>query len=150
MRGDQTFLQFKRGMDAADRGDTANALIYLNQAAEGSESALVSSYLGYCLAKEKKDFDQAVMLCQRAIELEPSNALHYLNMARVLTTMERKGHALKILRRGLQVQRHPQLLQELRRLGLRRRPVFPFLKREHPMNIHLGRALSWVRREPAV
>ena len=149
MRGDQTFLQFKRGMDAADRGDTANALIYLHQAAEGSESALVSSYLGYCLAREKQEFDQAITLCHKALELEPANALHYLNFSRVLSVMGRKSHALKMLRRGLQVQRHPQLIHELRRLGVRRRPLFPFLKREHPMNIHLGRALSWVRREPA-
>ena len=128
----------------------AAASLMMGQAAEGSESALVSSYLGFCLAREKKDFDQAVVLCQRAIEMEPANALHYLNMARVLTCMGRKSHALKMLRRGLQVQRHPQLIQELRRLGLRRRPLVPFLKREHPMNIHLGRALSWVRREPAI
>jgi hypothetical protein len=57
----------------------------------------------------------------------------------------RKSEGLRYLKRGLMVDpRDAALLLEWRRLGVRRRPVLPFLPRRHLVNRVLGRVRGMV------
>ena len=44
---------------------------------------MVESYLGYCIARERGQVREAVRLCQSALNAEPNNPAHYLNLGRV-------------------------------------------------------------------
>jgi hypothetical protein len=60
----------------------------------------------------------------------------------VLLLAERRREAFSIFVKGLSVQKnHQEILQELRRMGWRRRPVLSFLARGNPVNIALGKLL---------
>lgn len=144
-RADSAFKLLKRGMDAADRGDTLAAQIHLEQAVNLSREPLACSYLAYCRAAEENEYPAAIELCREAISQEPDNALHYLNLGRIFRRMGMIDDAIQTLYLGLNIHRHPLILNELRDLGIRRPPLFPALGRSHPVNRILGRTLAWVR-----
>jgi hypothetical protein len=51
--------------------------------------------------------------------------------------------ALKMLQRGLKIDsKNKDILNMMKELGIRRKPVFPFLKREHPVNKFTGKVRS--------
>jgi len=149
MAGDVAFRLLQLGMEAADRGDTLRALPQLEQAVRLNPTPLGRSYLAYCRACEAGTTAYAVAAIQRALAEEPDNPLHHLNLGRVYLLLDRKAEALAIFREGLRRRRHPQLLEQLQQLGIRRPPLFGFLPRKHPLNRMLGRAVGWLRPLPA-
>ena len=130
--------QVEMGEAAAEQGNTLEALIHLENAARLGSTPLLASYLGYCLARERHQFKQGAGLCLEALEQEPGQAIHYLNLARVYLTAGEKKLAIKTLRRGLKLGRNRLIPEELKKLGLRKQPVFGSLPRSHPLNKHLG------------
>ena len=143
-----------------DWGDTLQGLIAL----EGEPSLLripvVSSYLAYCMAKERGQYREAIRLCEAALKAEPHNPAHYLNLGRIFLLTRHKTRAVETFRKGLsgdavtgsapaaestpesRAKHQALILAELRRLGIRRRPPFPSLPREHPLNRVVGRFLA--------
>lgn len=132
---------------AADRGDTLTALLQLEKAAD-MRSPLVYSYLGYCLARERRLFADGLALCREALQQEPSNPVYFLNLARIYREAGARKQAVDTLRRGLRYQRHPLLVRELAELGIRRSPLLPFLDRTNPLNKFFGKLLYRIRRQP--
>ncbi len=147
---ESTFKILKRGMDAADRGETLAAQIHLETAFNQGRSPLACSYLGFCKAREDGTFKEALKLCGEALSREPSNALHYYNLGRIYRTMGRKPEAIDAFFTGLKMQRHPLILTQLRELGVRRPPIFRWLERGHPLNRIVGKAVGWMRPAPGV
>lgn len=125
-------------IQAADRGNTLVALLQLEEAANCSNTPLLNSYLGYCLARERRQFKQGVNLCREALHKEPGNSAHFLNLGRIYLEAGQKAHALKAFRQGLKVGRNPRIVKELERLGSRKPPVIASLARNHPFNYYLG------------
>ena len=141
----------QKGMDAADRGDTLEALLCLEKVAATAHSPLVFSYLAYCLARERGLVSDSLALCRDALQREPCNPLHYLNLGRVYLCASDKARAIRAFRKGLVYRkRHPLILRELDRIGVRRRPLLPFLERSNPLNRALGLAFARVRRPLAL
>lgn len=137
------------GIAAADRGDTLFALMQLEQAATAAgRSPLVFSYLGYCLARERRLFADGLALCREALQREPCNAVHFLNLGRIYRSAGARRQAVEAMQRGLRFQRHPLLLKELRELGIRRPPLLRFLPRANPVNRFLGKLLCQLRPRP--
>ncbi|HKQ97149.1 MAG TPA: tetratricopeptide repeat protein, partial [Candidatus Polarisedimenticolia bacterium] len=97
------------------------------------------SYYGLCLAMASERRSEARDLCEAAVEAAPASAELYLNLSRVCVAQDDRAHAFRILVRGLRVDpKHPGLVEAMRRLGFRRRPVVTFLPRQHPINRLLG------------
>lgn len=127
-----------QGIAAANQGNTLLALVHLENAAREETSPLLNSYLGYCLARERHQLARGLALCQQALQAEPQNTDHYLNLGRIYLLAGQKTQAISALRRGLKVGRNSRIVQELKRLGLRKTPVFSGLDRSHPANKYAG------------
>ncbi len=135
----QDFRQLVRnGIAAADQGNTLDGLLHLETAARLGSTPTLASYLGYCLARERRQFKEGSGLCRQALLKEPEQAVHYLNLGRVLLAAEEKQLAITTFQRGLKRGRHHLILEELKKLGMRKPPVVPFLSRSHPVNKFLG------------
>ncbi|GLI38759.1 tetratricopeptide repeat protein [Geobacter hydrogenophilus] len=127
-----------RGIRAANSGKTSLALECFEEAVERRNTPANWSYLAFCLAKERRQFDRAIQLCQEAIRKDPQNAVHYLNLGRVHLLAGRTKDAIHVFRQGLLYEANAHIEAELRKIGLRKPPVVGFLRRDHPINKYLG------------
>jgi hypothetical protein len=67
----------------------------------------------------------------------------YLNVAKVYMAAGERRRAHKALCQGLRIEKgHPGLIAEMKRMGVRRRPLFGFLPRNHVLNRFTGRLVS--------
>lgn len=135
------------GIAAAREQNYDRGLTFLSEAyrrfSARSESAVppaALSYYGLCLALNKGRVKEAAEFCQLAIQKEFYNSEHYLNLARVWAAGRARRKAVEAIDRGLAVDPHNGALQRFRvELGVRKRPVLPFLHRDNPLNVTLGR-----------
>ncbi|HSK11310.1 MAG TPA: tetratricopeptide repeat protein [Vicinamibacterales bacterium] len=143
-----------------DWGDTLHGLIALEGAPSLRGIPVVSSYLAYCMAKERGQHREAIRLCEAALKAEPHNPAHYLNLGRIYVLTNQKTKALAAFRKGLssdattdnspaaespaegRAKQQALILAELRKLGIRKRPPFPSLPRDHALNRVAGRLLA--------
>jgi uncharacterized protein HemY len=135
----------KKGITAADQGNTLDALLHLETAARLGSTPILSSYLGYCLARERHQFKEATNLCRQALAKEPEKAIHYFNLGRVFLAAGEKRLAINAFHQGLKRERLRLILEELKKLGIRKRPVVAPLSRSHPVNKYLGMAFTRLR-----
>src|SRR5687767_12688858 len=99
------------------------------------------SYFGLALALVRKQYNTAVELCKRAIDLEFYNGDHYANLARVYLAAGNRKKAVDTAEQGLKVAPgHESLLDVRKELGIRSRPAVPILDRKNPINVSLGQA----------
>ncbi len=126
------------GIKELDRGNTRLALTHFEEAAELEDAPVICSYLAFCLAKERREFEKAILLCREAIRDDSANSLHYLNLGRVHLLCGDKKEAIRVFRDGLLRGENRQIKAELSRLGWRKVPVIPCLRREHFLNRYLG------------
>jgi len=132
----------RKGLAEIERGNTLVALVHFEDAARRDDSPLVRSHLAFCLAKERRQMNKAAVLCNEALQEEPGNPVHYLNLGRIYLLAGQKNRAIQTWRRGLRVGRNPHISLELRRLGQRKPPLLRALGREHPVNKYLGLMLN--------
>ena len=141
--------RFQKGLSALDAGRGLEALALFEAAIElerrlgvRTPQARYLSYYGLSLALEAGRGREGAELCRQAIALEFYNADLCLNYGRVLLGSDRRREAYAAFLKGLSVQKnHQGILRELGRMGWRRRPVLPFLARNNPLNVLLGRML---------
>jgi len=127
-----------KGDRALKTEDTLVALVQFEMAHAMDPRPAVKAKLAYCLAKERKQYQQAMALCREALEAEPDNPDHYYQLSRVYLVAGQKDKAIKSLRRGLKFRRHQPIIDELSRLGYRRPPIFGSLPRDHVLNRAAG------------
>ncbi len=118
-------------------------------------NALLLSYYGCLDAVVNKNYERSVDLCKTAIEIykEESReeeslgrdvlyAVFYLHLGRVYLAAGMKKFAVEAFKKGLEADpEHPDLLREVRRIGIRRKPIFSLLKRSNPINKYIGMRL---------
>jgi tetratricopeptide (TPR) repeat protein len=132
-------------IDLCRRGGWKEGLPALARIAEreerpGALPALVYSYLGYGIALRQQRVQEGLKLCQHAVKLEFFQAESYLNLARTQLLAGQRRAAVRTVAQGLKIEPdHARLLEVRRELGLRKRPVLPFLSRSNPLNLLLGR-----------
>lgn len=131
---------FHRGGAALELGKHAEALEHFRSAHRlDPTSARMRSFYGLCLGLSERRFDKALELCRSAAKEEFFNPTLYHNLARVHLAFGFKAEGVRYLRRGLMIDpSSAPILEELRRLGVRRRPVLGFLGRQHALNRWLG------------
>jgi predicted Zn-dependent protease len=132
---------YAQGAEAVENGDTRFGLKCLEKLYLATPGPLTASYYAVCLAKERRQADRAMELCAEAMEEDPGNSLHYLNLGRVLLATGMKREAIKAFRDGLLYGRDPRISRELEWLGWRHLPVIPSMGREHLFNRVLGKIL---------
>ena len=136
---------FQRAVDALKAGQTPSALALLERALKLKDDPSWYSYLGYCIAKERGQVRKGSDLCAESLKAEPENALHHLNLAKILVISGQKTEALGVLREGMAVGGSEELISLLGTLGTRKPPVLPFLSRDNSVNKYLGMILSKLR-----
>jgi tetratricopeptide (TPR) repeat protein len=138
---------YRLGADLARTGRFHEALQPLEQAlaysAEQPAAPFIKSlrsFYGVTIAIVRGDLTRGRRMCEEAVfqgALEPEL---YVNLATVYLHCGRKDLALETLETGLSLSPGNRILKRLRdQLGHRSRPVFPFLKRSHPLNRYAGR-----------
>ena len=138
---------FDRGLAAVEERRWTEATAFFEAAVEVERrmgnrkpQARYLSYYGLCLAHSGNQRHDAISLCRQAAEIETFNPDLRLNLGRVLLQAGRKREAFKAFASGLrQEPSHEALRQEIRRMGVRKKPVLRFLPRNNPVNILLGR-----------
>jgi hypothetical protein len=84
-------------------------------------------------------FDKALELCRSAAKEEFFNPALYHNLARVHLAFGFKAEAIRHLRRGQMIDPGNDAIEtEMACLGVRRQPIFSFLRRRHVLNRWLG------------
>jgi len=130
------------GINAVKRGDSTVALILFEETAKDDRSPVVISCLGYCIAKERNQIQKGAELCSQALQNDPTNPIHYLNMGRIYVLAGKNSQAIRTFRRGIKLGLGKEIRAELEKMGVRKTPVVRFLGREHPLNKYIGLLLK--------
>jgi tetratricopeptide (TPR) repeat protein len=138
---------FRRGLEAIHHRKYLEALAYFESAVrlarrQGAEAVPMKylSYYGLCLAVCSDRFQEASAICETAVRGEFYNPDLYWNLGRVYLRAGDRQQAFGSFVRGLRLNpRHPGLVGEIRRLGIRKRPIVRLFPRSHPLNRILGR-----------
>lgn len=155
MRSEPSEKSFEKGLEAVERREFVEALVYFEASMQLVQRASATpmkylSYYGLCLAMANGRLSEAMEICEQAVEAEFYNPDLYLNLGKVYLKAGDRARAFGALVRGLQLNpRHPGLIRAIRRLGLRRRPAVRFLGRAHLVNRLLGRLLRGQAQRPA-
>jgi Flp pilus assembly protein TadD len=131
----------QQGTAAMDRGDTLTALLTLQDAAKVRTTPALCSNLAYCMAKERRQIQKGISLCSEALQVEPANPTHYLNLGRIYLLAGKKNAAIQTFRQGLKMGKNGKIVAELKALGARKNPPLPGLSRNHLLNRYLGKFL---------
>ncbi len=107
------------------------------------------SYQGYLISVVEKDGRRGVQLCRKAINglgdalvngTSVDYSPYFLNLSKAYLSAGDKKSAMQAIQRGLTFNANSRaLLWELKRLGTRRSPPIPFLKRSNPLNRIIGK-----------
>lgn len=97
------------------------------------------SYFGLCLVVLRQDTSRGLTLCRRAVDEAGNKPDFYWNLGKAYLALRKKPQAIIAFQHGLQIGDDPRLVTELNRLGVRSRPLFPFLSRRHFLNRYWGR-----------
>jgi dihydrofolate reductase len=105
------------------------------------------SHYGLCLAKVEKKFNQAIKVCQQAIESQFYDSSHYVNLIQVYLAAGTRKKAVDTLEQAMaKMPRDPALLTLRSQMGFRADPIFPMLPRSNPLNKYLGMARYRLRQ----
>lgn len=139
----------RRGIDCCRRGDWNEGLRHLGQIAERGDTGLPGiyySYLGYGIALREKRVREGLQLCRHSVKVEFYQADNYHNLARTYLLARQRSAAVRTVMDGLKIDpHHLGLLVVQKELGIRGRPVLPFLDRGHVLNQLLGRLRHAIR-----
>lgn len=129
----------EKGMGLARDGRYREALGVFDEDLCFTQHPTAMSYYALSLATEEGNYDKAISLCLMAAEREFYNPEIYLNLGRIFLLNGQKSVAVRAFRKGLKFDNdNMALLQEMKGLGLRRKPVIGFLPRQSSVNRFLG------------
>ncbi|MEN8163830.1 MAG: hypothetical protein ABFS37_06855 [Acidobacteriota bacterium] len=98
------------------------------------------SYYGYCVAKIRRKYADGVKYCDISLRANPLDPDHRANLAMVYLERDDRAKAIEALNAGLRLDRRNRRLHLiLKSIGRRKPPVLPFLSRNNPLNIWLGK-----------
>jgi tetratricopeptide (TPR) repeat protein len=126
---------------------------------EYPEDPFLLSYYGCLQAIINRDYTRGVETCKEAIRMYDDKVLigkdifyptFYLNLGRAYLAARNKKEAVKALQKGLAYDReNKDILWEMTKLGVRRKPAVPYLKRSNPINKYIGMILHTLKKNTA-
>ena len=141
----------RRGRNFARRGQYALANEFLSEycaRALRQEKAIPGSVLAaYGLAVGlSADLKEGIEICLRALSSDRRNPEIFLSLARLHAQAGSRKRAIEAIDRGLGFSvQHRDLMELKKQLGERQIPLLPFLSRDHPINVRLGRLFHRLR-----
>ena len=134
------------------RGKGRQALDMLQESLESYPTdAFLLSYYGCLIALVENNTKDGITICENAINAlnttmpfgsELFYPVFYLNLGRAYLKAGKKADAIKAFQQGLKSDPENTDIQwELRKLGSRKKPPVPFLKRGNPINKYIGMLL---------
>lgn len=140
-----------KGLQLCREGDWDRGLQLLSAAAEAKGAkelpGVVYAYLGYGVAKHQRRAKDGLKLCEHAVKVQYYQPENHLQLARVQLLMGDRKAAVGSIARGLKLDPNHRELKELRfDIGVRKRPVLPFLDRKNPLNVLLGQLRALITR----
>jgi tetratricopeptide (TPR) repeat protein len=142
LTGNEAEKEFSKGLQSLQGGDSLAALVCFEKASRLKDTPVYFSYLGYCLAKERGQVQKGMLLCREAIEKEPENGIHYLNLGRIHLVAGNKQEAIRLFRNGLAHGPNEDISGMLDSIGTRKPPIIRFLSRDNLVNKYLGKLLG--------
>lgn len=132
--------EFKHGVALLNNGYPELAMVRLRRAFESErQNPIYVSYLGLSIARAERSWDQALELCEIAVQLNRDEAQLYLNLAEVYASAGRRAKALGTLDAALELFGEDERIINARsRVEKRRSPLIPFLTRENFLNRKFG------------
>jgi len=128
------------------------AAVVEDAAALYPDDPFIMSFSGYLAGAAKKDFKGGIETCKKALSLYRARGisggdyyLHffYLNLGRLYLETGRRDMAVQHFYKAIEFDPdNREVTAELERLGIRKRPVIPFLPRKNFINKYLGLLLS--------
>ena len=137
----EALKEFREGLRLLSNSYPARALIHFMRASEREPSnPYFTSYVGLSVALAHGKWKEGVELCESALRLKRNVPQLHLNLAQVHLSAGNRELAYETLVAGMRfTARDLRLARALERLGVRRAPLFPFLKRSNPLNRYAGR-----------
>ncbi len=131
---------FKEGQKFLRKGDLEEAAKAFEKAYNlDRDNPAYMSYYGMCAALKWGKIGLGLELCTKAIKKEFFKAEYYLNLGKVYLAADNKKGAITAFKKGLRFDPNNEELNEMMiQLGIRKRPIIPFLKRSNPINKYLG------------
>ena len=133
--------EFKQGLKALKDGYPQKALVHMRTVFESEKhNPFYVSFLGLSLARAERKWDRATELCEVAVTLRRNEVQFHLNLAEVYALAGRREKALDTLDAALASFGGDQRLKRARtRVEKRRKPLLPFLTRDHFLNRTFGK-----------
>lgn len=133
-----------KGLAQLKRGHNVDAVFSFEELLFKSDRSAISlSCLGLAMARGKLDLKAAQLYCREAIQKSPKKGDFYLSLAEVYQIKRDKSSAIKTLQKGLKVDKgHKGLIKAIKKFGVRKKPIIPFLSRSNVLNKSLGRLLK--------
>lgn len=131
---------FIKGKELFRAGKLSNACknFYKAYSADNMRPEYIS-YYGVSAALGKGEIKLGLELCTRAIKMEFYRPEFYVNLAKVYDASGNKKGAITALSKGAKYDtKGEEIHNMLVELGVRKRPVIPFLKRANFLNKILG------------
>lgn len=105
-----------------------------------TQHSIAMSYYALCIAEVEGNYDKAVSLCLMAAQREFYHPDVYLNLGKIFLLNGKKSVAVKSFKKGLHLDKtHAELVSLIKKLGVRRKPIIPFLPRHNFVNRLLGK-----------
>lgn len=136
---------FEQALSAFREGFFERAATLFSVLAEEGDEPVIGSYLGASLVLSDRDAARGMTLCRESARRMFQNAEVHENLARAYLHRGEKTRAIASLRNALRADPTSERARnEIEKLGLRRRPPFPTLGRNHPLNRAVGRLTWWL------
>lgn len=131
----------QEGIDWFGRGDLEQAHGCFQRAhRRRSSDPLALSWYGLTLILVERNTALGLRYCEESVRRGGATVpVAWLNLGRAYRALGHRVAAVRALVRGKELDPdNEDVKEELRRLGIRRPPVLPFLARAHPLNRLLG------------
>jgi len=151
----------KEAEDLFRRNNQNEALKLLTEALEHyPNNPFIWSYQGCLDAIVNKNYSKGVNTCRHAFKILKEQMpfgeefffpILYLNMGKAYLAANKRKEAYASFKKGLEIDMgNRNLLNELKKLGIRRQPSFPFLKRSHPLNKYIGKLSHKLKKQTSL
>jgi len=145
--------EFREGLSLLTNNSARDAIPHFTRAVElNKHNPFYLSYLGVAIAVSQKKWANAEEHCLAALRMKRNQPEFYVNLSEVYRLVGKRWDAIRTLLEGLQfTRRDARIVKALRKLGVRKPPVLPFLSRNHGLNRELGdlryRVLKTIHQE---
>ena len=134
-------VEFREGLELLKNEYPDKAVLKLRKAFESDKrNPYYISFLGLSIARAEQNWEQALDLCETAVNLKPKEIKFHLNLIEVYALAGWREKALRKVDSASKLFGNDARLKRFRaKVVERRTPVLPFLGRGHFLNRELGK-----------